>query len=992
MFNQSAITRWAHLGLATLAVLCLFAGAAAQDPGTTDPGFVLHDPLHGSPHHPDLTVDGRWIPVDELAGADHPGWATFREHMGPGWRAGFNAATGAPIWCYGPGVDTGEALHGDVRTVEVARTWLERLAGPLGVKRITDLRLDRVSVTRNPEGNTVVGVDFAEHYQGYPVDYPNGHRTVRFRFHGESGKLFVVGSDVTPDLAVDVRDPLDRGVTFQACLDRLEELHSFGPLDRYARYVLIQDGQARLVDQHDFVTEQPPHRWVFIHDARTGALVEYRDDLRHDSLTGTVSAGVLLNGGGSYGSFQVMPLRDVEVNIATVGQTYTDAQGNFQVVVPDKNPRTVSGRLYGRHADVQTYVGSALAFSQPATAGTPAQIVMNPSNSQYTTAQTTAYYHVTEGNNFVRQYYGTLSYYLNAFPVYTNYPNYCNAFFSGSGIYFLRAGSSCNNTAFAEIILHEWGHAFHTSFHGSTNPADFSEGIADQIALYWTGQRIMGRGFTTTGAVVRDYRHPSGSSCCSIYPVNHPDSHKRGEPWAGGCMDLRDNLINTHGQTQGANVAAQVTIAMYSRNPADMTRAAFEVFVQDDNDANLLNGTPNFMDLAKALDAHGFKNYRPADPVLVDLAITHTPPTDPNVDVVNNLAIVARVTGQNGRTVKKVELLLGTTTAPMILVGQDIYRVEIAPADPLKVVSYSIQATSDQNFTLTAGPYHVRTGRVSQVILHEDFENGWNGWTHGMVQTEDDWMLGPPNQSRVNPHDPPRAYHGTNLVGNDLAPTGHDGNYSPNVDNWLESPPFDGGQHISVWLRFQRWLSYKGDAARILLNNRMLWSAPTGNLADSTWMEQMLLLTPYTYQVATNRLRFTLISDSANEAGGWNLDDVWVEALSQDLVKLTASTTTPPVMTGFNLEIQTLGGGGYPFALVASGLAAPYRLPNLQDPVWLLPPLVPVIAATTNASGVFKVPLILPRELKGVPIHFQAVAASAASGNILSNLLTVTAR
>jgi len=847
----------------------------------------------------------------------------------------------------------------------------------------------------------VIGVDFAEHYGGFTVKSHHGPRLVRLRFQGETGRLFVLGSDVTPDIAPDLKNPLDRDVTFAACLERLDELKSFGPLVHHERYVLVLGRVARLVDEHHFLTENPLHRWVFIHDAATGDLIEFRDDIRHDLLDGSVSAGVLLNGGGPYGTFQVQPLSDLQVSVSGIGQTYTDAQGKFQVTTPDKQARTVSGRCYGRYANVQNRSGGNLSFSTQGTPGTPANIVMNPSNSELTTAQTTAYYHVTAAYNYLRQYFGAMSSFLSAFPINVNYPSYCNAAFTGSALYFFRAGNGCNNTAFAEIVIHEWGHAFHMAFHGQPSPSDFSEGIGDQLALFWTGQRYLGRGFMTNGGGVRDYRHPSGGACCTVYPSSSSDPHKRGEAWAGTAMDMRDNLIARHGATKGVSIAETDVLSMYRRNPKDMPSAVFEVFVQDDNDANLLNGTPNFADLAKAADAHGFQPHRPPDPIFVDMVITHTPVADPIIDVVNPIPVQAKVEGKNGRTITKVEILYGTTVKPMPMVGKDLYRIDIPPAQPLKALSYSIRSTSDTNLTLTRGPWTVRTGRLEKTILSEGFEQGFNGWSHGMVQTEDDWMVGPPNQTRVNPHDPPSAHGGNNLVGNDLAPTGYDGNYSANVENYLESPAFDGGQALSVWLRYSRWLSYMGqsstDNVMIKLNDGGLiwwniWQGPNQDFADQAWIEHLVELTPRTYNVKNNKLRFTLVSDASQEAGGWNIDDVRIEALNDDLVALRASNATPPVLTPFQLEVETLGGGNLPFFIVASVSAGNWRVPNVQDPVLILPPFYPLFVGATGAGGKFVLPLVLPAEVKNLPIHFQALAASPKSGNILSNRLTVTAK
>ena len=72
--------------------------------------------------------------------------------------------------------------------------------------------------------------------------------------------------------------------------------------------------------------------------------------------------------------------------------------------------------------------------------------------------------------------------------------------------------------------------------------------------------------------------------------------------------------------------------------------------------------------------------------------------------------------------------------------------------------------------------------------------------------------------------------------------------------------------------------------------------------------------------------------------------------------------------------------------------AGQWRVPHVQDPVLILPPFFPLFLGATGANRKFQVPFMMPAEVKNLPIHFQALAASPKSGNILSNRLTVTAK
>jgi len=142
---------------------------------------------------------------------------------------------------------------------------------------------------------------------------------------------------------------------------------------------------------------------------------------------------------------------------------------------------------------------------------------------------------------------------LAGLPVNVNINNFCNAFFiplPAPSINFFRAGGNCPNTAYLDIVAHEYGHAFHYWFHGWANPGAFSEGIGDHLSLYITGQREFARNGFNNGTPWRDYRAGGGSNQTQ-YPCINCEVHKGGEVWAGFTMDLRDNLIASRGAGAG---------------------------------------------------------------------------------------------------------------------------------------------------------------------------------------------------------------------------------------------------------------------------------------------------------------------------------------------------------------------------------------------------------------------------------------------------------
>jgi hypothetical protein len=115
----------------------------------------------------------------------------------------------------------------------------------------------------------------------------------------------------------------------------------------------------------------------------------------------------------------------------------------------------------------------------------------------------------------------------------------------------------------------------------------------------------MGRNFRMTGGVVRDYRTGGPSNNRQLNdPACSGAVHCLGEAWAGTMIDLWDNIRLTRGAQPGADIAERITVAQYASNPANETAAMANIFVQDDNDGNLTNGTPNCADIRAAATRH----------------------------------------------------------------------------------------------------------------------------------------------------------------------------------------------------------------------------------------------------------------------------------------------------------------------------------------------------------------------------------------------------
>ncbi|MEM7245737.1 MAG: hypothetical protein AAF533_10360 [Acidobacteriota bacterium] len=142
---------------------------------------------------------------------------------------------------------------------------------------------------------------------------------------------------------------------------------------------------------------------------------------------------------------------------------------------------------------------------------------------------------------------------------------------------------------------------------------------------------------------------------------------------------------------------------------------------------------------------------------------------------------------------------------------------------------------------------------------------------------EDDWQQGIPGG--LSPFDPTTAWSGESIWGNDLSGFRDgdfwDGNYAPNIDNYLEARPQNCAGFSNVHLSFRRWLSVlAGDRARILVNGTVVWSNADAEIIDTEWVEQVIDISAIADDNPAVSVRFELAADDSGEAGGWNLDDV----------------------------------------------------------------------------------------------------------------------
>ncbi|MBK8977908.1 MAG: PepSY domain-containing protein [Planctomycetes bacterium] len=651
-----------------------------------------------------------------------------------------------------------------------------------------------------------------------------------------------------------------------------------------------------------------------------------------------------LNRGAPGDALANTPLQGVRVTASGVGTAFTDANGDFSIPYSGTTAVSVTVNLAGGQrvgGGVLTNQGSAVSATVNATPGVPAMIqLLTPAATATEWTQPTTFWHIDDENRWVTSITGAIP--TNRINIAniratTNIASTCNAYYTANTVNFYAAGGSCNNTGFSSVVYHEVGHGMDDAFGGISQTDGLSEGWGDIMSIYRLDDPIVGRNFTTSGGIVRTalntVTYPVGG-----FPGSTP-VHTAGQCWMGWAWQVRQGLRASLGTGPGTARAEQIVVGSIAANATNQPNAVLQVFLLDDDDGNLLNGTPNYA----VLEAASISRNLPY-PVRQLGQIVHTALTSTD-KVLKPRVVRATVTPFNG-AITDVQVVFDRGSGiverlPMVPSGNPAEYIALLPGQSSPAaMRYHIEASHSSGGSLrlpATGEYSYAVG-LEQVFFADDFEGGALGWTNGLVATQNDWQFGTPTgrsgtSSGVAWRDPAAAASGANCWGNDLGIGNFNGAYQPNVENWLRSPTLNLSGQVGVTLRFKRWLTVEEgtyDQAEIRVNNQVVWTNPaSGNLLDTSWVDFELPIPQANNNAAVN-IEWRLRTDAGLNLGGWAIDDVRVFSFQ--------ATPTPAVTVTLNPAQVPLGGstvlsiGGppsAPAAMLLSDSPGPLSLPGL---------------------------------------------------------------
>ena len=186
----------------------------------------------------------------------------------------------------------------------------------------------------------------------------------------------------------------------------------------------------------------------------------------------------------------------------------------------------------------------------------------------------------------------------------------CNAFFDGGSINFFDTGGGCNPTSLiADVVYHEYGHAINGYFYNTLgsgfNNGAMNEGYADFWAMSLGDIAEIGKGFYE--------ENNDGIRRYDIDPKVYPDNlvgevHADGEIIAGAWYDTHLLMGGDWNATLALFVDAfpglQATAPNGNEGQA-FTDVLLDVLQADDDDNDLMNGTPHAAAIIEGFAIHG---------------------------------------------------------------------------------------------------------------------------------------------------------------------------------------------------------------------------------------------------------------------------------------------------------------------------------------------------------------------------------------------------
>ena len=642
-------------------------------------------------------------------------------------------------------------------------------------------------------------------------------------------------------------------------------------------------------------------------DASNGRRIERQNAIHNFDVSGNVksfaSPGTKPDEPSNPSTQIVMPGMTIT---SAQGNATTDANGDFTIVGATA-PVSATFKYSGPFVNVVNSAGGAFSQVTNLTLASGNNVVMNSPAAALVTAQANGHNWWNKLRNWTRAVNPSDSHADFVNTVNVNIASSCNAFYNGSSTNFYQAGGGCVNTAYADVVAHESGHWLNDKYSSGNGADGFGEGNADNFALYLTDQPILGADFQGVGTNIRVGTN-TRQFCGDASPGCYGEVHNDGEVLMGACWKVRVNLKLSLGNSAGAAAADTIFNGWMNAFNDGQIKTIIEThwLTLDDNDGNILNGTPNFLAIEGGFRVQGFPQI-----TLLGVDITNVTNLPDTLDTGGPYVVNANVTALLNPPLTVVQLKFrlnggGFSTVPMSLVSGNTYTASIAGQPCPTQVDYYVSATNNAGQSAVFPASAPASGNLDFIVgspvatFSDNFQTN-QGWVASSVgATSGFWERGVPVNDPAWAYDPASDADGSGqcfLTQNALGNTDVDGGSVT-----LTSPTIDlSANTFTLSYQYYLNLTVGGGADRLLVeannnggvggwtqialhtvNNDLAWTQVSFSRPQLT----ALGFVP----TANSKIRFT-----ANDAGTASIVESGIDAVSVTGVSCQGACPTPVV-------------------------------------------------------------------------------------------------
>ena len=566
----------------------------------------------------------------------------------------------------------------------------------------------------------------------------------------------------------------------------------------------------------------------FVIDAKTGEILHQETKICNavaGRVTGNATAGY---GADACANEVITGIPHARVVTGTT-VAYTDADGNYSIAAGAAGA-TYTTTLVGRYFTTTNNSGATLSLSTTANDGTNWSPVFNSANTvEAERAQVNAYIMANRSRDMVvaaSPNFPTVSNQASSFQVNCNLANTCNAYYTGDTINFYLAGSGCNNTAFGDVVGHEYGH--NCVAKGGSGQGAYGEGMGDIFGFLLSDSPATGVGFQNCSVGIRTAQNTcqfSASGCSTgttAYGATCGSAiHSCGQLISGCVWDLRNRLAVTYPSTYRALVArlAVNSIPLHGAISTIANDITIDFLTLDDDDANISNGTPNYTAINDSFTVHGLPG-----PALSLLNISFpggqpslASSTGSTVLTVKIDPISATANASTAKLFAKAGSASAYTAYPMTPGASNTYTVNLPAGTCPSSLAYYVSVQTTAGGTVTspssapAAFFTVPVADSSTNVGFDEFE-GTGTWTSGAAgdtATTGLWVQADPVGTTAQPEDDHTAapgvkcwFTGQGTAGGAVGAADVDGGVTT-----LVSPTFNCSGYSEVQVSYWRWYS-----------------------------------------------------------------------------------------------------------------------------------------------------------------------------------------